>query len=130
MKRYTGTYLKSLLFASVCVILFSVVSVSAQTLPADTELTAAVIIEQNVTFAVVLVKETVFADKSFADQLIGSLEPTFGGIPVVLMVQDAQGTPTYYGRTDLSNFLANVPLEAIPWKKYVLKEQNSGATKF
>lgn len=122
--------MRSLLFLLACVVLLSAPSVSAQTPAADTELTAAVIIEQNVTFAVVLVKETVFADKSFADQLIDSLEPTFGGIPVVLMVQDAQGTPTYYGRTDLSNFLANVPLEAIPWKKYVLKEQNSGGSKF
>lgn len=118
--------MKSLLFALAFAVMFCVVPVSAQTPAADTELTAAVIVEQNVTFAVVLVRPEAYNDKNFADQLIDSLGPAFGGVPVVLMVQDAQGTPTYYGRSDLSNFLANVPLESMPWKKYILKQQASG----
>lgn len=89
----------------------------------ETEFTAAVIKEQDVTFAVVIVKRAVFDDKKFADGLIDTLGPSFGDIPVVLMAQDAQGTPTYYGRTDISKFLSTVPLDSIPWKQYLLKQQ-------
>ncbi len=104
-------------------VVFFITSVGAQnqTPPAETVFTAAVIIEQNVTFAVVLVRPETLNDKNFADRLIDTLEPSFGEIPVVLMVQDAAGTPTYYGRTDIAEFLANVPLESMPWKKYALQ---------
>lgn len=95
----------------------------AQT-PMDTgtEFTAAVVKEQKVTFAVVIVKRSVFDNQKFADGLIDHLSSGFGGIPVVLMAQDVQGAPTYYGRTDIAKFLANVPLDSIPWKQYVLKQ--------
>ena len=114
--------MKNLLLVFVCVMFFYVMPVGAQNQSVDTEFTAAVIKEQDVTFAVVLVKGAVFDDKNFADGLIDSLEPSFGGIPVVLMVQDAQGTPTYYGRKDLSEFLSKVPVESLPWQKYVLRQ--------
>lgn len=87
----------------------------------DAQFMGAVIKEQGVTFAVVIVRPETFNDKAFADKLIDTFEPSFGGIPVILMAQDAKGTPTYYGRTDISNFMANVPLENIPWKTYALK---------
>ena len=41
-------------------------------------------------------------------------------MPVVLMAQDGQGRPTYFGRRDLSQFMANVPLQAVPWKRYTI----------
>jgi hypothetical protein len=41
-------------------------------------------------------------------------------VPVVLMAQDYHGTPTYYGRQDIARFMADVPLEAIPWKEYTV----------
>jgi hypothetical protein len=44
----------------------------------------------------------------------------FGGIPTVLMAQDFQGTPTYYGRSDIAEFMASVPLEAVRWKEYTV----------
>jgi hypothetical protein len=44
----------------------------------------------------------------------------FGGIPVVSMEQDGRGVPTYFGRRDLVRFLASVPMEAIPWKRYTV----------
>ena len=84
------------------IILFFSAPLWAQTQSAETELTGAVIIEQNVTFAVVVVKRSTLDDKNFADGLITTLEPTFGGIPVVLMVQDIKGTPSYYGRKDIA----------------------------
>ena len=42
----------------------------------------------------------------------------FPGVPVVLMAQDAQGTPTFFGRKDIVQFLASVPLGSIPWREY------------
>ena len=78
----------------------------------------AVIKEQGVTFAVVIVKRHVIQNKTEADQTIVGFQPVFPGLPIVLMAQDHQGVPTYYGRSDLSNFLAHVSLEAIPWKRY------------
>jgi hypothetical protein len=80
----------------------------------------AVIKEQGVTFAIVIVKRHVVQNTHEADQTIRSFAPTFGGIPVVLMAQDGRGTPTYYGRQDIAKFMANVPLRAIPWKEYTI----------
>lgn len=110
----------------VCAVLLSQTPVWAQAQTAqatETEFTGAVIKEQDVTFAIVVVKPYALNDKKFADGLIDALEPSFGGIPVVLMVQDIQGTPTYYGRKDIAEFMAKVPLESVPWKKYMLKQE-------
>lgn len=80
----------------------------------------AVIREQGVTFAVVIVKKHVIDSSAEANQTITAFQPVFPGLPVVLMAQDYQGTPTYYGRQDIARFLATVPLEAIPWKQYTV----------
>jgi hypothetical protein len=78
----------------------------------------AVIKEQGVTFAVVVVKKYIIGNKLKADRAIQSFQTVFPGIPVVLMAQDARGIPTYYGRRDIVGFMAKVPLEAVPWKEY------------
>ena len=79
----------------------------------------AVIKEQGVTFAIVIVKKQVLGQPHEADKIIAAFQNTvFPGIPVVLMAQDYQGRPEYYGRKDIVRFLANVPLEAILWKEY------------
>lgn len=79
-----------------------------------------VIKEQGITFAVVIVKKHVIDNRIEADKAIRSFSPIFPGMPVVLMAQDHNGTPTYFGRPDIAKFLANVPMEAIPWKEYTL----------
>lgn len=78
----------------------------------------AVIREQGQTFAVVVVKPHVIQNRSEADRAIRGFMPVFGGVPVVLMAQDGRGRPTYFGRSDLSRFMASVPLQAIPWREY------------
>lgn len=81
----------------------------------------AVIREQGVTFAIAIVKPSVLANNSEANRAIGDFQQQiFGAIPVVLMAQDGYGTPRYYGRRDIVDFLANVPVSAIPWKRYTL----------
>jgi hypothetical protein len=78
----------------------------------------AVVKEQGVTFAVVIVKKHVVDDVNEAQQAIRAFSGAFPGLPVVVMGQDARGKATYYGRRDIVNFLANVPVQCIPWKKY------------
>lgn len=80
----------------------------------------AVIREQGVTFAVVIVKKHVIDAGSEGGQAIADFGPYFPGLPVVLMAQDHRGTPTYYGRRDIARFMASVPLRAIPWKQYTV----------
>jgi hypothetical protein len=81
----------------------------------------ALVKEQGVTFGIVTVKPHVISNRTEADALIASFQhEVFVGHPVVLMAQDAKGTPSYYGRKDIVGFLAHVPLASIPWKEYTL----------
>ena len=76
--------------------------------------------EQGVEFAVIIVKSHVVQDQVQAVRAQLAFQPAFPCLPIVLMAQDAWGTPTYFGRPDLAEFLASVPLEAIPWREYEL----------
>lgn len=78
----------------------------------------AVIREQGVTFAIVVVKESALSTLSSAGELINSFRPLFPQLPIVLMAQDWRGTPKYVGRTDIVRFLASIHPSRIPWKKY------------
>jgi hypothetical protein len=80
----------------------------------------AVVREQGVTFAVVIVKRHVLDNHAQANETIRSFRPVFPGVPIVLMGQDESGRATYYGRRDIASFMANVPLRAVPWKEYSL----------
>jgi hypothetical protein len=80
----------------------------------------AVIREQGQTFAVVVVQRHLIDNQSSAADAIAGFRPVFPGLPVVLMAQDSSGRPTYYGRQDISRFLASVPMRAIPWREYTL----------
>jgi hypothetical protein len=80
----------------------------------------ALIKEQGVTFAVVIVKENVIHNRVQSDQIVKSFQPIFPGIPVVLMAQNHGGIPSYYGRQDIVRFLANLPIESIPWKEFTV----------
>jgi hypothetical protein len=84
------------------------------------KLTAAVVKEQGVTFAVVVVKRHVLDSPTQRSDAQRSFAPLFPGAPVVLMVQDHRGVPTYWGRRDIVKFLGNVPMEALPWREYRL----------
>ena len=82
------------------------------------KLQGAVIREQGVTFAIVVVKRHVIDNRSEANRAIGSFQSLFRGMPIILMAQDSRGRATYYGRRDITRFLASVPMSAIPWKEY------------
>ena len=83
----------------------------------------AVITEQGVTFAIVIVKPSLLDTPGERDEAIAAFSAElFEGLPVVLMAQDYEGTPTYYGRRDLSAFMADVPVEAVPWQRFTFSD--------
>lgn len=82
----------------------------------------AVIKEQGVTFAIVIVKSHVIQNNITANETRQSFSHLFPGIPVILMAQDSRGTPTYHGRTDIVKFLANINPSRIPWKRYTIND--------
>lgn len=82
------------------------------------KLQGAVVKEKGITFAVVIVKQFVIQSQIEFQKSISSLSTYFPGIPIVLMAQDNRGIPTYRGRKDIVNFLANIHISQIPWKEY------------
>lgn len=80
----------------------------------------AVIREQGVTFALVVVKHHVVQSRFEVARAISSFQSCFPGVPIVLVGQDSRGTPTYFGRPDIARFMASVPMSAVPWKTYTI----------
>ena len=83
---------------------------------------AAVVREQGVVFAVVVVKRHVLDDRAEANRTQVAFRRCFPGVPIVLMGQDGRGTPTYWGRPDIVRFLARISMHRIPWKEYTFSE--------
>lgn len=80
----------------------------------------AIVKEQGVTFAIVVVKMHVLQNKFEAEETLRGLKAIFPNTEVVLMAQDIRGIPKYYGRKDIAHFLGRVPLHTIPWKEYTV----------
>jgi hypothetical protein len=78
----------------------------------------AVVKEQGVTFAIVVVKPNVLNSSMQCDETRQGFRSIFPGMPIILMAQGSRGAPTYQGRTDIVKFLANLHPSRIPWKKY------------
>lgn len=78
----------------------------------------AVIKEQGVTFAIVIVKRYILQSQTESQKAAHAFEPYFPGLPIILMAQDSRGTPTYWGRTDIASFLANIHVSQIPWEEF------------
>ncbi|MBD77340.1 MAG: hypothetical protein CL840_00200 [Crocinitomicaceae bacterium] len=81
----------------------------------------AVVKEQGVTFAIVVVKPTVLNSSTTRENTRNSFSTVFPGMPVILMAQNGRGRSNYHGRTDIVNFLANVDSRRIPWKTYTME---------
>jgi len=78
----------------------------------------AALTSQGVDFAIALVGMELVNSQGEADMAIETMSPTFGGVPVVLMAQKADGSPVYYGDDDLVRSLIDMPIENMPWKEY------------
>jgi len=70
---------------------------------------------------VILVPLDVVQSPGEAEMLVADLRPRLGGVEVVLMGQDEDGTPRYHGDAELLSLLADVPIDRMPWKVYPLR---------
>jgi hypothetical protein len=84
------------------------------------KLHGAVIKEQGVGFAVVMVKHHVVQSGSEAAKAAAQFRVLFPGMPIVLAGQDSRGRFQYRGRQDLIDFLASIHPSQIPWKEYTV----------
>ncbi len=82
------------------------------------EFQGALVKEQNVTFAIVVVKQQILNNTIELQRVRDGYSRYFPGVPLVLMAQDQRGIPVFHGRTDLVNFLSTIEISRIPWKKY------------
>ena len=82
-----------------------------------TQFEGAVITEQDKTFAVVSVQQSVFNDSVNGTMIIKALLPVFNGIPVVLMTLDTKGVPAYFGRPDLIILLESINIKDASWNQ-------------
>ena len=73
----------------------------------------AVVREQGVTFALVVVKHQIVQNRSEAQNAISAFQPYFPGNPVVLVGQDARGLPTHVGRPDIARLPISVRAQQI-----------------
>lgn len=79
------------------------------------EVDGAVVEEQGITFAIVIVNQTGMNDPGGTREAFQGLFP---GLPLVLALQGFGGRFEYQGRRDLVEFLASIDPSRIPWKHY------------
>jgi hypothetical protein len=79
---------------------------------------AAAISLQTHQFVVVVSQTALVASPGEADMAIDDLRLYFSGVPVVLMAQQDDGSPSYYGDSQLVKLLAGIPIDKMPWKEY------------
>lgn len=68
--------------------------------------------------AIVLVGMDLIKTPGEADMAIDRLGTTFPDQTVILMAQNAQGSPAYYGDQNIVEALRGVALEDMPWREY------------
>lgn len=61
---------------------------------------------------------TVITDEVEADRMITAFQNQVHEGAVVLMAQDFQGTPAFYGRADIVRFLERTGVSNIQWIEY------------
>jgi len=79
---------------------------------------AAAISLQGTQLVVVVVAMDLLRSAGEAGMAIETLAPSFGGVPVVLMAQEEDGSPCYYGDAELVRLLRSIPLERMPWREF------------
>ena len=80
----------------------------------------AVVKEQGVTFAIVIVKKTAMQTAHDSTKTRAAFQSLFPGLPIVLASQDSRGLFEYQGRKDLVGFLASIDASRIPWMEYTI----------
>lgn len=78
----------------------------------------ALVSEQGVTFAVVVVKPHILNSPASREKAQIEFAQHFTlGTPIILMAQNVRGIPKYYGRKDIVRFLSSIDHRRLPWKR-------------
>lgn len=85
------------------------------------QIQAAAIALQGQRMLVVLTGLELVRSPGEADMLAADLQSRFGGVAVVLMGQEDDGTPVYHGPPSLLELLADLPVDQLPWKVYPMR---------
>lgn len=83
----------------------------------------AIIKEQGVTFAIVVVKKSAMPTDLDAEKTRAAFQLAirdFSGIPLILASQDSSGDFEYQGRQDIVELLASIDASQIPWMEYIV----------
>ena len=80
----------------------------------------AVMKEQGIIFAVIMVKEQVVRNSFEAMTTRRVFQTVFTGLPIVLMAEGPSGRAIYDGRDDITGVLSHLPVNAIPFKQYTI----------
>ncbi|KGK91565.1 hypothetical protein DP73_03040 [Desulfosporosinus sp. HMP52] len=84
------------------------------------QIEGAVIKEQGVSFAIVMVKHDVVENITENQAALDAYSYVFEGMPIILMGHDSQGKSNYYGSEDIVYLLAKVDPHSIPWRRYII----------
>jgi hypothetical protein len=76
--------------------------------------------ERGINCAVVIVPGAVITDEIEADRMITAFQNQVHEGAVVLMAQDFQGTPAFYGRAEIVRFLERTGVSKIQWTEYAI----------
>jgi hypothetical protein len=77
---------------------------------------------RGVNCAVVIVPCAVITNEIEADRVITAFQNQVHQGAVVLMAQDFQGTPAFYGRADIVRFLESTGVSKISWTEYAMTD--------
>lgn len=83
----------------------------------------AIVTEQGITFAIVIVKPSAMQTQLDSDRTRQSCQAQiamFSGLPLILASQDSFGVFSYQGKPDIVGFLASIDPARIPWMEYTL----------
>lgn len=83
-----------------------------------TTIDAAIVREQGVEFTVVSVRSSAASSQTESARVIDGLTSYFPGRPIILMARVGSRIKFIGERTDIVRWLANVPVNALPWKQY------------
>jgi hypothetical protein len=77
---------------------------------------------RGVNCALVIVPCAVITDENEADRMITAVQNQIYQGAVVLMAQDLQGTPAFYGRADIVRFLERTGVSKVQWIEYAIRD--------
>jgi len=86
------------------------------------QIDGAVVKELGITFAIVVVKPHIIQSTTETQEARNAYRHIFPDMPIILMGEDSQGKPAYYGRKDIVNFLAKTDPSRIPWRRYIIAD--------